>query len=448
MKKNFYFLVLLLSFLGLNNTSSAQHTMLLAFTGTSGAVPGAIPQGDQNLLAVGSYFYGMTQGGGSSGLGVVFKVKPDGTGYATLLDFTGISNGSRPNGSLYSDGTFLYGMTSTGGANDLGTIFKIMPDGTGYAKLMDFASTGTGSNPKGSLIAEGGFLYGVASGSIFKIKPDGTGFAILASPNAVGSLVSDGTYFYAMGTAGVAGEIFKIKHDGTGFTSLMSFVAATSGGYPMGSLIYDGTFLYGMTEGSTKNNGTVFKIKPDGTGYINLKTFGGIDGRNPRGSLLLDGTDLYGMTRDGGTKNYGTIFKVNTSGVSSTVFDFTGFPGSFPTGSLISDGTYLYGMTTGGGPLGATQGTIFRYQISTTGINENNLANDIAIYPNPTTSLLNIKVKEKSQITLVNTLGAIVKTETIKGLSTIDISDLNAGVYFVNITDGITSSHSSIVIQK
>ena len=50
--------------------------------------------------------------------------------YTKLLDFSGTTNGELPQGSLISDGTFLYGMTSQGGTNDMGVIFKIKPDGT------------------------------------------------------------------------------------------------------------------------------------------------------------------------------------------------------------------------------------------------------------------------------------------------------------------------------
>src|SRR3989304_4196426 len=90
-----------------------------------------------------------------------FKIKPDGTGYAKLLDFADAANGNYPLGSLISDGTFLYGMTGGNGTNDLGTVFKIMPDGTGYAKLLDFADAANGSYPMGSLISDGTFLYGM-----------------------------------------------------------------------------------------------------------------------------------------------------------------------------------------------------------------------------------------------------------------------------------------------
>ena len=59
---------------------------------------------------------------------------PDGTGYVKLLDFTGAANGSHPNGSLISDGTFFYGMTSDGGSPDAGTVFKFVSIVTGIAE--------------------------------------------------------------------------------------------------------------------------------------------------------------------------------------------------------------------------------------------------------------------------------------------------------------------------
>ena len=67
-----------------------------------------------------------------------------------------------------------------------------------------------------------------------------------------------------------------------------------------------------------------------------------------------------------------------------------------------------------------------------TGFNNTpNKQNSITIYPNPTSSTLNIEVKQQTLITIVNVLGEVVKTETINGLSTIDVSALNAGIYFI-----------------
>ncbi len=84
--------------------------------------------------------------------------------YEKILDFEGATNGSNAYyGSLASDGTFLYGMTEYGGINNIGVIFKIMPDGSGYVKLLDFDGTLHGSYPAGSLIYINNFLYGMAA---------------------------------------------------------------------------------------------------------------------------------------------------------------------------------------------------------------------------------------------------------------------------------------------
>lgn len=54
------------------------------------------------------------------------------------------------------------------------------------------------------------------------------------------------------------------------------------------------------SNGGSSNNGTIFKILKDGTGYVKLLNFGGATtGRGPQGSLLYDGTFLYGMTIEG-----------------------------------------------------------------------------------------------------------------------------------------------------
>jgi uncharacterized repeat protein (TIGR03803 family) len=131
----------------------------------------------------------MTYTGGVNNSGIAFKIKPDGTGYTKLIDFNG-ANGSSPQGSFVSDGVFLYGMTQRGGTgacmNGCGVIFKIKPDGTGYSELLDFAGGVDGRNPAGSLFYDGIYLYGMTGvggannkGTIFKIKPNGTGYVKL-----------------------------------------------------------------------------------------------------------------------------------------------------------------------------------------------------------------------------------------------------------------------------
>src|SRR5437764_154534 len=134
--------------------ANAQYTDLLDF---AGAANGSKPDGA--LISDGTFLYGTTQVGGTNNLGTLFKIMPDGSGYVKLLDFAGAANGSYPAGSFIYDGTFLYGMTEFGGSNNMGTIFKIMPDGSNYIKLLDFEDTLNGKQPLGYLVSDGTFLY-------------------------------------------------------------------------------------------------------------------------------------------------------------------------------------------------------------------------------------------------------------------------------------------------
>jgi uncharacterized repeat protein (TIGR03803 family) len=345
------------------NSDGTGYAKLFSF-----GIEGSNPSG--SLYSDGTFHYGMTSTGGLLNYGTLFKIKPDGTGFVRLLDFTGINNGSRPTGSLISDGTFLYGMTSSGGTNDLGVIFKIKPDGSSYVKLLDFDPATNGASAQGSLFFDGTYLYGLTAhggpgfyGNIFKIKPDGTGFTNLlnfddtsgAYPN--GSLISDGAFLYGttyQGSANGWGGAFKIKPDGTGFSTLLDFDNTTNGSNPKGDLFYDGAFLYGMTSNGPAGKGSIFKIKPDGTGYAKLKDFGS---GGSEGSLISDGTFLYGMTYIDGSLSKGTLFKIKPDGTDYTILtDFN--DGSNPLGSLILYGGVLYGMTNGGGA--NNLGTLFK----------------------------------------------------------------------------------------
>lgn len=367
-------------------TSYSQYTTLLNFAGASNG-----DQGPGSLFSDGIFLYGMTRLGGANDMGTIFKMLPDGTGYVKLLDFTGVGTGSFPLGSaLVSDGTFLYGMTEFGGINNKGTIFKIMPDGTGFVKLFDFSFGFGGMKPEGSLIFDGIFLYGMTwvgganqNGTIFKIMPNGTGFTVLMDftgitngRTPIGSLLSDGVYLYGMTSGGGInddGTIFKILPNGTGFVKLLDFNGVLNGRLPGGSLIFDGIFLYGMTtSGGSNDMGTIFKILPNGSSYLKLYDFGcGTNGDTPFfTSLIFDGGFLYGMTEFGGINNKGTMFKIIPDGTGYTkLFDFAGVTsGGAPAGSLISDGLFLYGMTTGGGL--NDMGTVFKLSIP---INANSL---------------------------------------------------------------------------
>ena len=400
MNKTYLFCTL--AYILISTFSYSQYTKLLNF---EGATNGRYPTG--SLITDGTFLYGTTTNGGTSDFGTLFKIMTDGTGYVKLLNFEGATNGKRPCGSLMSDGTFLYGMTSNGGINDFGTIFKIMPDGTGYEKLLDFAGATNGSYPFGSLMSDGTFLYGMAN----------------------------------QGGTNSKGTIFKIMPDGSGYVKLLDFADITNGRRPSGSLISDVTFLYGMTEmGGTNDFGTLFKIMPNGTGYVKLLDFAGAtNGSYPFfGSLISDGTFLFGMTSQGGINGIGTIFKIISDGSGYVkLLDFAGATnGGSPYGSIISDGSFLYGMTEQGGTSG--YGVVFKIGM-TTGIDETNTESLFTIYPNPSSGIINIStsVNDLEFISITNILGEAVLSKEVNVAAdspfTIDMSDHLAGIYFLRV---------------
>jgi uncharacterized repeat protein (TIGR03803 family) len=319
-------------------------------------------------------------------IGLCLMVVPLHAQFNLLHEFANTaSNGRKPYGSLVLLGSTLYGMTHFGGSDDLGTIFKIQTDGSGFALLHEFTgSAADGGYPYGSLAISGSTLYGLTErgGTIFKIQTDGNDFALLHSFAAgttdgaepCGSLVISGSTLYGMTPyygAHSKGVIFKIEDDGRDFSLLHSFAGgADDGAFPFGSLVLSGSTLFGMTNNGGENDyGTVFRIEATGTGFALLHKFAGHpgDGANPMGSLVLSGSTLYGMTYYGGANDYGTVFKIQADGSGFALLHSfasgTG-DGASPYGEPVLSGPILYGLTLLGG---SGYGTVFRLGTDSTG---------------------------------------------------------------------------------
>lgn len=163
-------------------TNLHNFTALVAGTNSDGALPSG------GLILSGDTLYGTTENGGAAGFGVIFAVNTDGSGFTNLYNFTDGNDGGYPRGGLVLSSNTLYGTAENGGAAGVGAVFAIKTDGTGFTNLYDFTGAEDGYEPMGGLALSGSTLYGTTEfggsagyGNIFAINADGSGFTNLYS---------------------------------------------------------------------------------------------------------------------------------------------------------------------------------------------------------------------------------------------------------------------------
>lgn len=251
------------------------------FTATDGdGTSGALVQGADGD------FYGASWVGVND-VGTVYKISADGT-FTTLYTFD-VSDGAYPNGLvLASDGNF-YGTTSQGGSKQLGTVFQITPAGT-LTTIYNFCTAKNctdGNTPYTGLVqGNDGYLYGTTSsggannwGTSFKITLDGMftklfdycfGQSCLLSPGTSPILGIDGNFYGTERGGGSenAGFIYQMTPTGK-VTTLYNFLNESDGSDPYAALVQakDGTFYSTTLEGGPNNNcvswngcGTAFRF--------------------------------------------------------------------------------------------------------------------------------------------------------------------------------------------
>jgi uncharacterized repeat protein (TIGR03803 family) len=291
----------------------------------SGNTDGAQPRGALIQASDGD-FYGITFSGGlSSNAGTVFSINPAGT-LTTLYRFTGGDDGANPAAGLVqgSDSNF-YGTTFGGGSNGMGTVYRINAAGS-LTTLYSFAGVPDGANPEAELVfGANNRLYGTTFGgglsglgTVFRISTAGTYTSLYsftggvdgANPAASLILGINSNFFgTTFGGGSGTGAVFRINATGS-LTPLYNFTGGADGANPAGPLIQgsDGNFYGTTSTGGGNGVGTVFNMTPGGA-LTTLHTFGGFDGSSPETGLVQGGvSNYYGTTSAGGTDNAGTIF--------------------------------------------------------------------------------------------------------------------------------------------
>jgi len=280
-----------------------------------------------------STLFGTTAGGGENGEGTVFSMNADGRGFTLLHEFVGGENdGREPRAGLIFTDSRLFGTTASGGDNEAGTLFSINSDGSDFMLLHEFAGGGSdGERPAADLALSGSALFGTTLqggddnlGTIFSISTDGSGFRLLhefAGGNddgrdPRGRLTLSGSTLFGTTYGGGGfdqGAVFRINTDGSGFMLLHEFEGGDNDGrLPNGGLVVRGSTLFGSTNsGGDFDRGTVYQINIDGGGFMLLHEFeGGDDGLHLVGDLIISGSRLFGTTRDIDDQTGGTVFSI------------------------------------------------------------------------------------------------------------------------------------------
>ena len=144
-------------------TTKGKLKIIHNFNDPTGGLPvGPLMQASDGKL------YGTTPWGGTSSGGVIYVMTTSGGGYKVLhnLSTTNVAEGSgSASGLVQGSDSFLYGAMPNGGANGLGTFFKINTTGTTYTVLHDFDKA-TGSTPMSTpLLHTSGLIYGMTENS-------------------------------------------------------------------------------------------------------------------------------------------------------------------------------------------------------------------------------------------------------------------------------------------
>jgi hypothetical protein len=282
-------------------TNGTGFNLLHSFTATSGPLStnadGAGPRA--GLVLAGDTLYGVAQVGGNFGSGTVFSLKTNGTAFTTLHHFPEIlgasetnSEGAKPVSSLVIAGDTLFGVAVIGGNLGYGTVFTLKTNGTGFATLRQFNGTTDGFYPR-ALILSGNRLYGTASTILFAMNTDGSGFTNLTSFVAPGrgtpygpiTLSGDRIFGSTTGDGSAnEGTVYSVRTNGGGYVKLYEFsqrsgLSSTNsdGAIPRGVSVFRNA-LYGAAEvGGNWGYGTVFRLSfplpvlaivPDGTNVL------------------------------------------------------------------------------------------------------------------------------------------------------------------------------------
>lgn len=278
------------------------------------------------LVLYNGKLYGISLAGGQqfTSNGTLFEYDPVSNIFSKKVDLTP-AGGEHPHGSLVVFDDKLWGLTTSGGANDQGVIFQYDPATNVYTRKIDLTKAG-GGHPSGDLVVSGNKLLGL-------------------------------TYNGGQNDQGVLFEYDPLANTYEKKVDLFH----PSGGNPGGSLfLFNGVF-YGLADqGGAEELGVIFQYNPATAVYTKQIDFGSSKAVRVSSSLSYLNKNLYGTTEHGGSTGSGTIYRYDAAANATTVeFEFDPVRGRFPTGDMLIVSNKLYGRAFNGGTY--DRGVLFSY---------------------------------------------------------------------------------------
>jgi len=275
--------------------------------------------------------YGITVAGGVNGLGVIFEFNPTTNTYTNKYDIAVAESTMALSGMTLARSGNLYGCSSLGGVNNLGTIFEFdYVTSDYYLKLSGSIANGYRGSVNELIQATNDKLYGVTyfggsnnNGTIFEFNPATDTHIVLYDFSFIGLegdspvttlIQAANDKLYGITEAGGVngfGVIFEYDIDTSAYIKkidLTSTIQLSSGltGFiePVLGILYCNTLV------GSNGQGGILKYDYINNIYTEPASLYGNDGVNPFSILTLasDGY-LYGTTNIGGINDYGTIFQ-------------------------------------------------------------------------------------------------------------------------------------------
>jgi uncharacterized repeat protein (TIGR03803 family) len=324
-----------------------------------GGVPTSIIQGsDGNFYGTASETIQLPEQAG----GLIFSLTPSGK-FTILFKFLPGSGQNFPDGQdpvqlvEGSDG-MLYGATDLGGANDIGTVFRLNRDGSDFQVLHSFCDNcSNGYDPLGMAVGADGAVYGSAfysgnpecdCGAIYRVDTATGDYRLITQTNGPPSSPVAGNNGMLYWT--VRGDLFIYNESAGKVQRVVLKLPKGPDNFPgtAGDLVFGANGnLYGIY-GVLEEGSGVFEIQPNGTGLVLFPKIPNFVQGNTSG-LVLGGDGNLWMELSGAQAGAGVIesFSPSDGKVLQTLTPFsqTSKVGEYPDDLISGQDGRLWGVT-------------------------------------------------------------------------------------------------------